>query len=490
MKTNKKEKLHEGWRMTKTERLVYYLGSFAEYMGGLIMTTFYSIYLMFQGVDLTKIAVLLLVVKCIDAVDDVVFGFLVDKIKIGKSKLFGKLAGDGKYLPWYRAFFWLFPLATIVFFCMPSGMPETAKLVWFFVGYLLYDLTYTLVQTPRTALLMTLTDNLEERGTLLQNNTVWTAIGGTILGVGWPFLISENVGFSVTSVAVVSMIIMFIMMIPLATKGREHNADMKNVDAEDNEKYTFKDMLECLKTNKYLWMLLLSMIVIALTNTGNAIGNFIAYYRFHDSMVFTYPTLIAMIPTIIVMGNLNKVILKLGKRKAMMIFLLINGALDVLLYFIPGTQIAVCVAIMSVTYMCTTLKSTINGFVVPDTIEYTKYKTGKDCAGIFNAMSSFVTKATTSIAGSVGMFLLGLSGWVSVTATDFADLAAQNVIQPDSALNMMWVLQTLIPAAGIFCSLFVILFYRLKESDVQLMADCNSGKITREECEARLSRKY
>ena len=48
----------------------------------------------------------------------------------------------------------------------------------------------------------------------------------------------------------------------------------------------------------------------------------------------------------------------------------------------------------------------------------------------------------------------------------------------------------LIPAIGTLLSIVVMAFYSLKESDVKLMAKCNSGEITREACEAQLSRKY
>ena len=33
-------------------------------------------------------------------------------------------------------------------------------------------------------------------------------------------------------------------------------------------------------------------------------------------------------------------------------------------------------------------------------------------------------------------------------------------------------------------------FYKLRDKDVELMAKCNAGEITREECEAQLSRRY
>ena len=129
-------------------------------------------------------------------------------------------------------------------------------------------------------------------------------------------------------------------------------------------------------------------------------------------------------------------------------------------------------------------------FLIPDTIEYTRYKTGKDCSGIFFALNSFCTKLTQSVASSLALFMLGMAGWNEITATDFADIAAQGVAQPESALSMLWILYALIPAIGTILGVLVMFLYRLKDPDVALMAKCNAGEITREECEAQLSRKY
>ena len=75
-------------------------------------------------------------------------------------------------------------------------------------------------------------------------------------------------------------------------------------------------------------------------------------------------------------------------------------------------------------------------------------------------------------------------------ATDFADLAAQNVPQPQSALDVMWIIYMLIPAIGLVLSVAIFFLYKLRDRDVELMAKCNAGEITRAECEAQLSRKY
>ena len=48
----------------------------------------------------------------------------------------------------------------------------------------------------------------------------------------------------------------------------------------------------------------------------------------------------------------------------------------------------------------------------------------------------------------------------------------------------------LVPVIGMVISTFFYLGYKLNDKDVQIMAKCNSGEITREEAEALLSRKY
>lgn len=88
------------------------------------------------------------------------------------------------------------------------------------------------------------------------------------------------------------------------------------------------------------------------------------------------------------------------------------------------------------------------------------------------------------------MLILGMCGWVSVNATDFADLAAQNVAQNAGAIDALWFISTMFPAIGALIGAGIVVFYRLNDHDAELMAKCNAGEITRAECEALLSHKY
>ena len=99
-------------------------------------------------------------------------------------------------------------------------------------------------------------------------------------------------------------------------------------------------------------------------------------------------------------------------------------------------------------------------------------------------------KITAAVSSSLALFLLGLFNWISVEASDFAELEALNVQQSAQALNGLWIVYALIPTIGLAIAGVFYLFYKLNDKDVQIMAKCNSGEISREEAESLLSRKY
>lgn len=490
-KGKKTRKNHEGWMTTRKERFHYYIGDLGRTLEGYIVTAFMTLFLLFQGVDLLSLSAAVLVVKVIDALDDVIFGFLIDKINIKNSKLLGKMAGEGKYLPWYRATFFLFPIFTALFFLMPQQVSNSVKIIWFMVTYLLYDFSYTLVEVPMNSMIVSLTDNVEERNSILQTKGIISGIATVLAGIIWMFLISEHVGFSMRSVAIVSSVIFFFMMLPLTSKVKEHNAELKNTENEEAvEHYSLKDMLLCIRTNKYMAVILLSTFILGALATGSSLGTYASYYLYGDSMILVIPIAIAFIPQLIAQLNTERLCRKFGKKRVYMVCGIIGGVIYGSIFF-AGYHNFVLITILLVLQAAPgNIANIAKTFFTPDTIEYTRYKTGKDCSGIFFSLNAFITKLTTSIASSLGIFILGLSEWIAVEADSFEELARLNIVQPQSALNVLWIVYMAIPAIGTLLAILVMAFYGLKDEDAAWMAKCNAGEITREECEARLSKKY
>ena len=185
----------------------------------------------------------------------------------------------------------------------------------------------------------------------------------------------------------------------------------------------------------------------------------------------------------------KKLVSRFGKLKVFMTSGLIGGIIQLGIYFV-GPVFAICCTLLVLQAPFGNMSNVAKTFFLPDTIEYTRYKTGKDCAGICNSLSSFVTKLNSSVSSSLGLFILGLSNYIPVPAESFEDIAAAGIVQPQQAMDCMWMIYALIPMIGVILGILVMVFYKLKDKDVALMAKCNAGEITREECEAQLSRKY
>ena len=490
---------HPDWRMSRRERFNYYLSDSGRLFGTAVFQTFMTAFLALRGVNLTVLAGVLLGLKIIDAVDDVIFGYLIDRFKISEWKAFRRLTGDGKYLPWFRLTFFLFPLFTVVFYLMPSSLPTGAKIAWFTVSYLLYDFSCTLNEVPMNSLIMTLTDNTDERNHIITVKGIVTVIAAVVVGIALNFLVDPvaGPGFTFTGVSIGAMIVCTVFMLPLVRSGKEYNTELKNVEGEKNESYTLRDMWDCVKINKFMLIYLLSMLIAGVTATSSAVSTLISFYLFDGKVMITsLPVLIAFIPAIIINTQADKISKRFGRRNSMILLGVIFGGMYILQYFVGYENIGLFIALGTVAGLANSLRYVFMNFIAPDTIEYTRYKTGKDCSGIFYSLNAFVNKAVGSVGASIGLFVMGMYGWREVQAESYEQLlqmgmgVGQAGYQTPTAIHGMWVVYALIPGIGFLLSALVLFFYRLKDKDAELMAKCNAGEISREECEAQLSRKY
>ena len=98
---------HPGYMTTFKERLSYWTYFIGQNIYYNITAAFISTYLAMQGVNLAKVAIVLLIVKIWDAVNDPIFGFIFDKVKFKNGQ---------KSLPWLCISTALIPIVTIILF--------------------------------------------------------------------------------------------------------------------------------------------------------------------------------------------------------------------------------------------------------------------------------------------------------------------------------------------------------------------------------------
>ena len=470
-------KTKPNYMTTFSERLSYWTYFVGQNVYYNITAAFISTYLVMQGIDLAKGALVLLIVKIWDAVNDPIFGYIFDKVQFKSGQ---------KSLPWLRIAVALIPVVTIILFSIPSGMSELGKLIWFGVAYVLWDTVYTLTDVPAYAMLNTMTDNLEERNLLLSVNRVFSGGGVVIYGVVLPLLISESVGMSASMAIAIMSIFSAITMVPLCLKCKERNYK----PGQEDENFSPRQMLRYLGKNKYLLTYYGGYMATDALKTSAAVLLFVSFYLFGDSLFSIVLNFLNMVPGVFAAMLMPTILKKLDKFKTLFWCNIVNIILGLLIYFVGYEQKVLFLVLTCIRTVPMSIVGILAFMFTPDCAEYGEYKTGINAKGITFAIQTFSVKITGAVSSALALFLLGLFNWISVEAESFEQLAAMGIQQSATALNGLWIVYALVPVIGMIISTFFYLGYKLNDKDVQIMAKCNSGEISREEAEKLLSRRY
>ena len=465
---------HPEYMTTSKERLSYWTYFVGQNVYYNITAAFISTYLAMQGIDLGKVAIVLLIVKIWDAVNDPIFGYIFDKVKFKSGQ---------KSLPWLRIAVALIPIVTIFLFAIPGGMSELGKLIWFGVAYILWDTVYTLTDVPAYAMLNTMTDSLQERNTLLSVNRVFSGAGVLLYGIAVPMLVARmNTTLAIAIVSIVSAI----TMIPLCLNCKERNYKPE----EEDENFSPKQMLKYLGKNKYLLTYYGGYMATDALKTANAVLLFASFYLFNSVEFSVILNILNMVPGVFAAMAMPFLLKKFDKMKLLFWCNIVNIALGLLIYFTGYDNRTLFLVLTCIRTVPMSIVGILAFMFTPDCAEYGQFKTGINAKGITFAIQTFSVKITGAVSSALALALLGLFSWITVEAESFEQLAAMNVQQSDAALNGLWIVFALVPVIGMIISTFFYLAYKLNDKDVQIMAKCNSGEITREEAEAQLSRKY
>lgn len=438
-----------------------------------VVTTFMATYLMMNGIDLGKIAVVTLIVKIWDAVNDPMFGIIFDKIKFKNKQ---------KCMPWIRISVGLVPITTVLLFIIPSGMAQTGKLIWFMVAYLLWDSSYTVCDVPIYSMVTTMTDNINERNTLMSIGRLFSSAGMGISGLLCTVLVSEKVGLSFSPTVILLSVIGLLFMIPLCFTGKERNYH----DKPEEEAFSIKRMLTYLVHNKYLLIYYLGYLFANGLMTNNALALFVSYYLFGSANFNIIIGILGVVPSVLASLLIPVITKKFDKFKLFYICNTAAAALGFAMYLIGWQDKTLFIVLTVIRSLFTSVTGTLGFMFTPDCAEYGQYKTGVDAKGITFSIQTFTTKIAAAVASSLGLAILTFFDWTKIEAESFADIEKLHIVQSSTALNGLWVTYILVPSIGLMITSGIYLLYKLRDKEVQVMARCNAGEITREEAESLL----
>ena len=462
-----------GHMTTMKEKLSYWTYFVGQNVYYNITFIFLSAYLAMQGIALWKVSLVLLIVKVWDAVNDPIFGYIFDKVKFKSGR---------KSLPWLRIAVTFIPVVTIAVFSIPGAFGETGKLIWFAVAYLLWDTVYTLTDVPAYSMLNTMTDDLQERNTLLSVNRVFSGAGYLLCVVVMPLLI----GHSYTLAVIVLSVFSALTMVPLCAFCKERNYRPE----QDQGDFSFRHMFRYLGKNKYLLTYYGGYMATDALKTSAATTLFVSFFLFGSELYSILLNMLGMVPGVIAAMAMPWLLKKFDKFKLLFWCNVVNILSGLLIYFLGYENRILFLVLTCIRAVPMCLVGVLAFMFTPDCAEYGQYKSGISAKGITFAIQTFSVKITGAVSSALALALLGMFAFPEIETDSFAELAAMNIQLSPEATHGLWIVYALVPVIGMVISTFFYLGYKLNDKDVQIMAKCNSGEITREEAEVQLSRKY
>lgn len=463
---------NDSWHTSPSERFSYYSFFFGQNAVYNLVSTLLTTYLLLLGLNAEKSAAVILAVKLWDAFNDVLFGVIFDKVKFKSGR---------KYLPWLKVSAIAVPIATVLMFVIPDAGSETLKLAWLAIAYIIWDTAYTICDVPIYGIITVITENLDERTSMLSYKSIYGGAGAGFCTLIGTVLISEHVGSDFSIIAIIIGVTAAITMLPVAFKAKER------APVVQTEEFTVRKMFKYLVTNKYLLIYYLGFFFYSSLNVSANMTLFVSFYLFHDSLFSLIITVIGLVPSLVCALFVPSLIRRFDKMKIYLVCVVLAVVTGLVTFFVGYENIIVYTILATIKAMPLAVIGVMMFMFTPDCAEYGKFTTGIDAKGITFALQTFAAKLTGAIAGSLGLLLMGVFGWQEVEAENFEVLQQMNVMQSDTALFGLWFTYALVPVIGVIIAGIVWMFYRLNDKQVQVMADYNMGRITREVADAKLA---
>ena len=458
-------------KATKTKSVVTLAekGSYGLYFMGqniffMLINMYMSTYFTDVGIPAVTVAGIALVVKVWDAINDPIFGGLIDRIRFKK----------GKFVPWLRISLVGIPVATILMFAIPSGAAPIVKVIWASVAYVLWDTAYTICDVPIFGLVTTMTPVQQERTTLNTIGRVAAMLAAMTVMITIPSFRAMLGGW--TSTVVTLSVVGAITMIPICFTAKERVAP----SADKEPEVGLKDMFRYLKTNKYLLIYYVAFLIGGVLNVTTTWGLYIARYCLENESMQTVTTLLGILPTILLGSFIPLLTKKHDKFKLYYIANVVALILTVARFFVGYENLTSYLVLTVISAIPTAITTMLMYMFTPDCAEYGRYKSGIAAPGITFATQTFFVKLQSALLTSVAALALGMIGFVE----------GEGAVQAAGFAKTLWNTSIILPVIGTVLALIVLRMYKLNDHDVELMAKCNSGEITREEAEAKMINKY
>jgi Na+/melibiose symporter-like transporter len=371
----------------------------------LYLTDYAGLYTGIAGKAAQAAALMLLIGRLWDGINDPVLGFVMDRSPRTKW---------GKFKPFVFGGTLVSSLLIIGLFNIPAGLSDLGKLALVYLLYFVFDTVFTLI--PINPLIQTLTRDANVRAKLLMAPRIVSLVFSILMSffiaiavaLG-PDGVTPNIGLTVVLFMVPITVISLIGVL-LVREG---------TFSADEDKVTMKDALAMFKVNRPLLISLLVLFfggfVFNLTQVASM------YYIKYAFGVENFGRMSAILGgvtliSIIAATFLSKLLLRwLTPGVTIMLAYGTASVVLIILWLInlggPITSLAVFMPLLVLFYLSNSTAFIPNQVINMECMDYNRYKLGKSMQGMAGALAAFIGKLQAALGSASVGFILGAVGY-------------------------------------------------------------------------------
>lgn len=420
--------------VTRSEKWLGYLLGPA---GALLLNAVLATYLNVYYTDVLKLTtvwggtfliVFPIISKVIDALTNVIMGYVIDRTH----------TPQGKARPWLLLSAPLLTITGILLFTVPKAS-ETVQVLWVMVSYnLFYSFAYTIFNMSHNLMVPLSTRNTTQRGSLSVFNQITTIMmSGILVALVFPMVIMPAIGVDQTKwIALMSSL--SILALPLTLLEYYFTKERVTEESEGNAvNVSFKDQLKAIFTDKYM---LLIYVYFLIYTFGSSIKNISLVYfcnyvlgTYNDGITQTMISVIGGIPMGIGIFAVWPLAKKFGKRNVTLAGFILYAIGSAICWMFPHDMV-----IMLVGQFIKNIGGLPCAYVFmalfADVLDHMEWKTGFRADGVAMSIYNIIAVAMVGICTGIFNGFLSSAGYIApemvngVTAAVTQSAAVQNVI--------------------------------------------------------------
>lgn len=389
------------------------------------------------------VATMFLVVRCIDAVFDPIYGAFIDKTK----------SRFGTYRPWMMFMAIPFAISCIAMFYTPD-ISYGAKIVYAFITYLILSILYSAVNVPYCSLASRLSANLQERVSMQK----YRFIGAGLASIFCTLTLLPLVGifgdgnqqkgfFYVVSLFGLIALVLFYFCFKTT-----HERVQPQHDVNESIISSFKRIMR--NDQWFVSMALMFLDCMPSFIRGAAAIYFAKYVLGFDDVgatVFLTLSIVANIIGAYITSALTNMFCKVTVYKAVKLICLV---LSMAIFFTPTNQVVLIYVLFLVLSVIHQVCAPIVWSFISDVDDYGEWKLQQRASALCASGNLFTLKVALGVGGALVGYVLSATGYQANVST-----------QSQSAQDGIIALFTWIPAIGYFITFVVTqFFYKLNKT--------------------------